>query len=188
MRAKVLVVFAAVALGLMLGVPSARADQITLGDSCSGTLSVSATPLSVAGSVSACQATWEYGGSSTSGYTYDVGMVFETPTTASFSISRSAQSMTGTITWTDVTFGSSSALLEGYLFVSSLDQGIFNSQYVEGGNYYFDLTLTGLKCDGEPCTGTVSSGEIPVPEPGTLSLLGMGLIGMAGYVRRKFGS
>jgi hypothetical protein len=151
MRAKVSVAVAALALALALGASSARADQISLADSCSGRLTAASGPISVLGSVSGCFASFESGGSSTPDFAYSINSA---GTTASFSISGNGQSLTGTITWTNVASGT------------------------------IDLTLlNGTVCGEEgPCI--VSGGEVPVAEPGTLTLLGTGLVTLGGFLRK----
>jgi hypothetical protein len=56
----------------------------------------------------------------------------------------------------------------------------FNSEYSSGGVYEIDI-------ETNAASGAVSGGEIPVPEPATLTLLGTGLFAMAGFFRRKLG-
>jgi hypothetical protein len=61
--------------------------------------------------------------------------------------------------------------------------GLMASQFT-GAAVHF-CTASGAGCG--PNTGFASSGPITaVPEPGTLSLMGAGLIGLAGIVRRRF--
>jgi hypothetical protein len=108
-------------------------------------------------------------------------------------------------------------LLSGDLQLVSLDQtgkiGSFNDNLIAnltnltgtlaqyftaaGGIYQFDIDLT--TCKGGTClsglgsgqtfkTDLGSSGEITsTPEPGTFVMLGAGLLGVGGYLRRKIG-
>jgi hypothetical protein len=89
--------------------------------------------------------------------------------------------MAGTIKWsdaettTDPVTGAAVLTLIGSVTVTSVSG--FSNEYKTNGVYPIDLTLR---------NGLVSSGEIPpVPEPGTLTLLGTGLIAAAGFLRRK---
>ena len=86
-----------------------------------------------------------------------------------------------------------SATLKGTANVT----GILYNDFAGGpGSVDFDVTLskTAHSVDyvyghrGTSAQGTISSGEVigsPVPEPGTLALLGSGIIGLAGVLRRK---
>ena len=181
MRNKLFAVLAALAVAVVLGASSARADQISLGDSCTGTLSVTpGAPPTVGGSVSNCAATWEQG---TPPFN-DNGLFSITGGTgfASGSFSDGTSTLSGTINWTNF----SGNTLDGYITVSSATG--FNGEFSQGGVYWIDRTFQPGTCsaDGNTLYGCkVSSGEILTPEPGTWTRLGTGLLTMAGFIRRK---
>lgn len=84
-------------------------------------------------------------------------------------------------------------------FTTTFSSGIFVSNWPVGGPQSSTAIDINLAAKGKPTvsyvmdhvgkstTGSVSSGEIisPVPEPGTMALLGSGLLGFAGILRRK---
>jgi hypothetical protein len=200
MRSKLFVVLAVLAAALALGVASASADQITLGNNtCTGgSWTVTTTP-TVTGAAFVCtddsNAKLAGGSITINDLSYTItpdagGTTATISITCAVAASCAGDSLAGTITWLSATPGGpdpsnpSLDFLVGSLLVTSASG--FNGEYGIGSVDSLDLTLTGCSSvtGGLSCTEP-SSGEIPVPEPGTLTLLGTGLLATAGFLRRK---
>jgi hypothetical protein len=117
-------------------------------------------------------------------------------TSAVFAINGVSQPAGGTVS---LTTGTLTAVAGGFTFSSgtiditnsggkTVFQGTFNAGIVSvingftnlfGGGKQFSVTL-------QIGNGAVSGDTLVTPEPGTLGLLGTGLVGIAGLVRRKF--
>jgi hypothetical protein len=96
-------------------------------------------------------------------------------------------SFTGPVTWTLITLANGT---HNYTLTGSLSGTWYNGSTISGATV--QLTINTGKGFFNGST-TISSGDTnfttaAVPEPGTLGLLGAGLVGVAGIVRRKLKS
>lgn len=195
MRGKLVAVLGVLAVAFALGVGSAKADQITLGDSCgpagaSVTISGTVNP-SVTGSTFVCPDTSIFEATPTSNSIHDLAYTLApSGNTASLDITcggplcSASDSLSGTITWASSGQQGSLDLLVGSLQVSAASGGL--TEYSVDGTYEIDLTMAGCSTTegGVTCTHP-SSGQIPVPEPASMLLFGSGLATIAGVIRRK---
>lgn len=193
MRSKTVAALALLGVALAVGVPSARADQITLGGPCTGgPTMVSGT--SVTGSTLTCPDTSSFSTTPVSNNVFDLSYTL-TPNgnTASLDITCgvlnicAGNSLMGTVTWTSSTPIASLDVLVGTLNITSVTG--FNGEYQVSTPYEIDLTLAGCSSTAGGLTcATPSSGEIPtapVPEPASMLLFGSGLATIAGIWRRR---
>ncbi len=91
-------------------------------------------------------------------------------------------SFSGNVSWTLVTLANGT---HNYTLTGSITGTWFNGTTVNGATVQLTINTGKGYFDG---TTSISSGDTnitTVPEPGTLGLLGTGLVGLAGVLRRK---
>jgi hypothetical protein len=95
-------------------------------------------------------------------------------------------SFTGPVTWTLVTLSNGT---HNYILIGAVSGTWFNGATVYGATTQLTINTGRGFFNG---TTSISSGDTnivtSVPEPGTLGLLGTGLVGIAGAMHRKFKS
>ncbi len=89
----------------------------------------------------------------------------------------------GPVTWTEVTSGPNGAIY--YTLTGAISGTWYNGATVNGATTQITFNAGKNGFTGSVTLGSGDTVITTVPEPGTLGLLGTGLFGLAGVVRRK---
>lgn len=170
-----------VLVGVLSGVGYANAIQITLGQSTTGTAWAGNTGASFSNEVSG----YAYQGVNAGTFWIQDSTITGTgcdwacnlnSNSEIVTVTIGADTLVGTLSLHQEAFGE---YLKGSFLITSATAGFANTGYAVGENVGADLSVVG---------GAVSAGQIQtdaVPEPGTIAMVGSGLLAMAGALRRK---
>ena len=150
--------------------------QITFGPSGSGSVQVSNTQIKLAGVTG-----WAYQGPNSGTFWISNATVSETAGTfaansETLTVKIGSDKVVGTLTLDNISGG---AYVTGTYLVTSATSGFGTTGYPVGALVDVDFVVY---------KGYISSGQIvpdPVPEPGSIALMGSGLLGLAGFLRRR---
>lgn len=123
--------------------------------------------------------------------------LFPTSGTEAFSFSAAdGDALTGTVTWNVIQDNTATPKFFGTLNITTVAAGdaAFASTFSAGGANEIDFITTALSAGPTldnvanfalTATAGVQSGAVLAPEPGSMLLLGSGLLSVAGFLRRR---